>query len=257
MTQYSVGIMGFLTGGLPMMTNLFLDPRKLTFRSKIQIIFQKWAAGVLFIIGLIIIGVNPSILGISEDLAEYYCSVICCIILSMPFILNFGLRSKTSFLQEMAKVAEGKDEDDGKEMTIMFSYLFISIARSIISLLVYITYCFTQENIKDTFFTLPSKDIVGFSSPGFQINDSLKLFSVWIWITGLSAASSSYIAKVAIYELILPKNREDLLDTIKSWIKLCPFLVCLKIVWTKKIEKRTKFHSLYLINDIFLDFGPC
>ena len=81
-------------------------------------------------------------------------------------------------------------------MTIMFSYLFISIARSILSLLVYITYCFTQENILETFFTLPSKDVVGFSSPGFQIDDSLKLFSVWIWITGLSAASSSYIAKV-------------------------------------------------------------
>ena len=235
MSQYSVGIMGFLTGGLPMLTNLFLDQRKLTFRSKIQIIFQKWAAGVLFIIGLIIIGVNPSILGISEDLAEYYCSVICCIILSMPFILNFGLRSKTSFLQEMAKVAEGKDEDDGKEMTIMFSYLFISIARSIISLLVYITYCFTQDNIQKTFFTLPSKDIVGFSSPGFQIDDSLKLFTVWIWITGLSAASSSYIAKVG-----LTKNREELVDTIKSWIKLSPFLVYLKIVKLDKVGFSTK-----------------
>ena len=133
MSQYSVGIMGFLTGGLPMLTNLFLDPRKLTFRSKIQVIFQKWAPAVLFAIGLTIIAVNPSILQRNDNLAEYFCSVICCIILSIPFVLNFGLRSKTSFLQEMAKVAEGKDEQDGKEMTIMFSYVFISIARIIIS----------------------------------------------------------------------------------------------------------------------------
>ena len=146
MSQYSIGIMGFLTGGLPMLINLFLDTRKLTFCSKIQIIFQKWAPAVLFIIGLITIGVNPSILQISDYLAEYFCSVICCIILSMPFIFNFGLRSKTSFLRKLAKVAEGKEEQDGKEMTIMSSYLFISIARIIISLLVYITYCSTQEN---------------------------------------------------------------------------------------------------------------
>ena len=87
MSQYSVGIMGFLTGGLPMLTNLLLDPRKLTFRSKIQIIFQKWAPAVLFVIGFIIFAVNPSILQINGNFAEYFCSVICCIILSLHFIL--------------------------------------------------------------------------------------------------------------------------------------------------------------------------
>ena len=192
-----------------MLINLFLDPRKLTFRSKIQIVFQKWAPAVLFAIGLTIIAVNPSILQINDNLAEYFCSVICCIILSIPFVLNFGLRSQTSFLQEMAKVAEGKDEQDGKEMTIMFSYVFISIVRIIISLLVYITYCFIPETPLETFFTLPSKAVIGFASPGFEIDDSLKLFAVWVWITGLSAASRSYIAKVEFHELNLKSNRKE------------------------------------------------
>ena len=150
MPQYSVCIMGFLTGGLPMLTNMFLDSRKLTFDSKFQIIFQKWASTVLFVIGLIIIGVNPSILSDSfeADLSSYYCSIICCIFLSMPFIANFGLRSKSKLLQKLAQTVEGKDEEqDGKEMTIMFAYLFISIIRIIISLLVYIAYCYSQENI--------------------------------------------------------------------------------------------------------------
>ena len=54
----------------------------------------------------------------------------------------------------------------------------------------------------ETFFTLPSKNVTGFSSPGFQIDDSLKLFTVWIWIIALSSASSSYIAKVGFYHCV-------------------------------------------------------
>ena len=149
MPQYSICIMGFLAGGLPMLTNMLLDSKKLTFRSKFQIIFQKWASAVSFIFGLILIAINPSILSddwIDDLTLVYYCSIVCCIFISLPFVANFGLRSKSNSLRELAKIAEGKHEEkDGKDMTIMFSYLFISVVRIILPLLVYIAYCFTQE----------------------------------------------------------------------------------------------------------------
>ena len=153
MPQYSVCIMGFLAGGLPMLTNMLLDSKKLTFRSKFQIILQKWAAAVSFIFGLILIALNPSILSDEpeiqiDDWIVYYCSMVCCIFISIPFVANFGLRSKSNSLRKLAKVSEGKHEEkDGKDMTIMFSYLFISVVRIILALLVYMTYCFTQESI--------------------------------------------------------------------------------------------------------------
>ena len=132
-----------------MLTNMLLDSKKLTFRSKFQIIFQKWESAVSFIFGLILIAINPSILSddwIDDLTLVYYCSIVCCIFISLPFVANFGLRSKSNSLRELAKIAEGKHEEkDGKDMTIMFSYLFISVVRIILPLLVYITYCFTQE----------------------------------------------------------------------------------------------------------------
>ena len=79
----------------------------------------------------------------------------------MPFIFNFALRSKSNLLQRCVNIAEGKADkiEARKEMTIMASYLFISIIRIIIILMVYITYCFTQEIVLKSFDCIFNTDL--------------------------------------------------------------------------------------------------